>query len=71
MSPAENLFASGVPVADIANNPKAQQFMHVVLQLRTVSWRDKAHTMNADGIAVCEMIEKGLHDPITLKGQLI
>jgi len=63
-------FGSGSDAIELESN-KAQKFMSIISQLRTVDWRSTEGGMNEDGRALCKMLEKGLFDPVTLRGQLV
>jgi hypothetical protein len=70
MSLAHALFKNGQDEVDMECK-LAKDFMSMVVQLRSVVWRENEDKMNADGHSVCAMFEAGLNDPVVLRGQII
>jgi hypothetical protein len=54
-----------------STHPRAEKFLRMIAQLKTVDWRPRAAAMNADSYSVCVMVEKGIVDPDIIRGQLV
>ena len=54
-----------------SGHPRAEKFLRMVAQLKTVDWRPRAAEMSPDSYSVCLMVEKGLADEDIIRGQMI
>lgn len=56
---------------DVCNDPKAQDFMNLLRELREVRWRDAPNPITENERIMCTMFERHLYCEDTVRGNLV